>query len=96
MSKPIYLDGQPDNLEAAALDALDWLRYVQQRQDAYEFSADNLRRLVGAIGALERFLPGEEPEFRETQALTGTPFVATAYEYIDGELRKPQQENNAE
>lgn len=94
MTHAIYLNGHPDNLEAAASDALDWLRYFECHVQAQgQFQGEDLRRLERAIAALEQHLPQEGPEFRETQA--GTPFVATAYEYGDGELRRPEQEAQA-
>lgn len=69
MGKPRYLDGEPTNLEAAALDALDWLRFWQKYlNEALSFRpAHALRRRVdAAIKALETFLPDQEPIFEES------------------------------
>ena len=58
MTQPIFHDGAPLNLEAAALDSLEWLRVTQRllilRSEARE-------RLERAIAALESFLPEGEP-----------------------------------
>lgn len=64
---PVYIDGVPANLEAAAWDVLDWLRYIEeliQRGGAY--TGQDLFRLQAAISALERFVSQEEMEFRTT------------------------------
>ena len=55
MSAPLWdAEGEPVNLEAAAQDALEWLRVLRRyvRRDI-----DEEQRILGAIAALERFLP---------------------------------------
>lgn len=80
MSEPIFANGEPQNLEAAALDALEWLRftrnYMRQRgQSKYEggvyrhisFPQDDMNRLDQAIAALEKFLPNGQPVFQDEE-----------------------------
>lgn len=68
MSPPIYLDGIPVNLEAAASDALEWLRWAKSPKR----SAENDRRLDVMIATLEKFLDGVTPVyFGEKEPPTG-------------------------
>lgn len=63
---PKYLDGEPVNLAAAALDALDWLRFFKKRTEI-KLNEENVSRLALAIGCLESFLPKEEPIFIQSE-----------------------------
>lgn len=66
---PTFHDGEPVNLEAAALDALDWLKWGKEflKHNYHNRRRDTiLYRLGRAIAALEEFLPDETPLFTET------------------------------
>ena len=80
MSQPEFLDGEPVNLEAAALDAVEWLRFWR------EFLNHNLlaqswngqrRRMSRAIRRLESYLPEGEPIYHETPKPPAYGAVAT-------------------
>jgi len=63
-----YLNGEPQNLIAAANDALEWLKFWQEHLKQAEHSDENhilLRRQRRAIEALETFLPKETPAFEK-------------------------------
>lgn len=73
MTVPIYLDGEPQNLEAAALDSLEWLRIMLEYIHVIRGQArngDRLRedrgRLQRTIDALEGFVAGSKPLYRKT------------------------------
>lgn len=73
MTQPIYLDGEPQNLEAAALDALDWLKIMLEYIHVIRGQArngDRLRedrdRLQRMIEVLEGFVGGSKPLYRKT------------------------------
>jgi len=78
---PIYLDGIPTNFEAAALDALDWLRWLARYLPGSEverkIGTDTaMGRLNGAIAALEQYVSVEAAEFIDSPAaetVTGPP-----------------------
>lgn len=73
MAQPIYLDGEPQNLEAAALDALEWLNVMlecihvirgQARMgDRLREDRDRLQRMIETIQSL---VPDNKPIFRKT------------------------------
>lgn len=81
--RAVYLDGQPNNLAAAANDALDWMRIFHKYMECKmvvapngdpiksEFSAENIMRLRLAIEALERFQPDKPPVFKNTGFVDG-------------------------
>lgn len=69
MNEPIYENGLPQNLEAAALDALDWMRWMR---DNMHLTPINRVRLKRAIAALELFLLKLDPQQDESPA-TGSP-----------------------
>lgn len=54
MNEPIYENGLPQNLEAAALDALEWMRWMRV-QERLMLRSELKRRLDRAIAALELF-----------------------------------------
>lgn len=64
MTPPTYLDGAPANLEAAALDALAWLRWAKSPIRTEE----NEQRLDESIRALEKFLPNADLVFLDSVA----------------------------
>lgn len=64
MSTPHFVDGAPANLEAAAMDALDWLRWTRNNA---ALGPKNMARIQAAIRALETHLPTDEPIFEEKQ-----------------------------
>ena len=89
MIPAIYNHGEPQNLEAAALDALDWLRLLQRyivqvrgQPTTGNRLQDDRKRIEAAIAALETFLPNTPPIHRDKQE--GWPF-----EYIETEQAKP-------
>lgn len=57
-----WTDGAPDNLPAAALDALLWLQYTQARSKLLGMSGKDWGRLDDCIEALQGFLP--QPDVR--------------------------------
>lgn len=64
-----YLDGEAQNLEAAANDALEWMKFWQEHlRRTYRFQETNvlMRRQQEVIWLLEKFLPKEPPIFEET------------------------------
>lgn len=67
--QPEFMDGKPINLEAAALDALEWLEfwrgYLNYNHLGQEWN-ESRRRMSGAIEALEYYLPKGEPVFHDT------------------------------
>ena len=68
MDRPRYLNGEPQNLEAAALDALEWLLFAQQYLKYNHLGQSwntTRRRLTRCIGALEPYVL-IEPIFEET------------------------------
>lgn len=54
---PVWTDGEPANLEAAAADALEWLHFFIGRPVGLIYSSAKRDQLSAAISALERFLP---------------------------------------
>lgn len=71
MNAPTFRDGCPANLEAAALDALEWLQWLEILMNDNRFFsghgwARNLARLRQAISVLKALLPDETPIFEET------------------------------
>jgi hypothetical protein len=79
---PIFVDGQPVNLEAAALDALEWLKLLEeiyfQRPKIFREPQEGRTRLTRAIAALEATLPEAEAEERTTTR--GIPIIASSQE----------------
>ncbi len=68
MTAPIFVDGVPANLEAAALDALAWLEFFRKHPSLGTLfnpakSAEAVQRIDLAIGALAGLLPEDEPVF---------------------------------
>lgn len=66
---PAFHDGEPANLEAAALDALEWMEWTEKiLRLNYQGQRKNVTiyRLGRAIKALKAFLPADEPVFTET------------------------------
>lgn len=61
----IYVNGKPDNAEAAAMDALVWLRYFRDKR--IEMSEDNQRKLDEMIRLLEEFEAENEFEFHDSE-----------------------------
>ena len=55
-SEPTWWDGAPTNLAAAAMDALEWLRYLRDRPTGLPAGSENRKRVADAAAALERFL----------------------------------------
>lgn len=55
--EPVWTSGQPQNLEAAAFDALEWLLWLK-RTNAL-LTRQDIRRLDGAISCLGKFLPDD-------------------------------------
>lgn len=87
--RAIYLDDEPQNLEAAATDALTWLNFWQDyagRVGLDEKWNENRNRLTQAILALQTQLDGVKMEFRETKKpeLTGLEVVGN-YVFIPNE-----------
>lgn len=69
MKPAIYLHGEPQNLEAAATDALEWLKILQSYMAQWSsrtkgMQTDN-QRIAAAIAALEMFLPNTTPMHQE-------------------------------
>lgn len=63
-AKAKFIDGDPANLPAAAMDALEWLLWFQKysaRHPIFSLS-DSKERLAGAIQNLERQLEPHLPE----------------------------------
>jgi hypothetical protein len=63
-SKAVFRDGEPTNLPAAALDALEWLEWLHRYSDGIRvFSQkDSRQRLKGAIRNLKKHLEPFLPE----------------------------------
>lgn len=64
MPDPTYRKGKPVNLEAAALDALEWLRWFKPELDSRMIHDPAVlkewqRRLNAAIKALDKHLPNK-------------------------------------
>lgn len=77
--KPIWRDGEPENLAAAANDALEWLRlfqnYLSQHITSEKSEWDQAKiTLGGAIRNLLAYLPSGEPLYLETHTKTGVVF----------------------
>ena len=53
---PVWVEGEPANLEAAAADALEWLQFFCERPNGPPFGRLNRKRLAAAASALERYL----------------------------------------
>lgn len=53
---PFWVDGEPWNLEAAAADALEWLRSFCARPNGLPLGSLNRERLAAAADALEGFM----------------------------------------
>lgn len=67
MTKAIYIDGEPHNTEAAAMDALLWLRYFRDKR--VKMSEDNQRKLDEMIRLLEEFEAENEFEFHDSEVV---------------------------
>lgn len=87
MIKPaVYLDGEPQNLEAAASDALEWLRltlqYIKQIRGQSRWASqleEDRDRLARAIESIESFLPQGQPIFKRSgEASPVAPFEVYA------------------
>lgn len=65
LESPRFRDGRPDNLAAAALDALDWLELLSRMK--LVLVGDNRERLKGCIDALRAFIPEGEPIFMKAE-----------------------------
>lgn len=57
---PRFLDGYPQNLAAAALDALEWLQWLDNRSPVSGWET-NRARLKGCIEELKTYIPKGEP-----------------------------------
>lgn len=83
MDRPRYLDGEPQNLEAAALDALEWLlfakEYLKHNHQGQRWNTTR-RRLSRCIEALEPYVL-IDPIFQETPK----PPTFGAVAYVDEE-----------
>ena len=53
---PVWIEGEPWNLEAAAADALEWLRSFCARPNGLPLGSLNRERLAAAADALEGFM----------------------------------------
>ena len=59
MSRPKWEDGEPANLEAAASDALEWLRLIERCVSARHWSftqSDSAHKLMTCQARLEHWL----------------------------------------
>jgi len=56
MTTPTWTEGEPDNLQAAAMDACEWLKHMQSRPKTFELSDINWDRLDRCIEALQGFV----------------------------------------
>lgn len=70
MSNPTYRDGEPANLEAAALDALEWLRWFKPELGSQMIHDPDVlkewqQRLDAAIASLDKHLPNKDMIFEE-------------------------------
>lgn len=70
MPNPTWRDGAPANLEAAAMDALDWLRWFKPELDSRlirqaDVLADCQQRLASTIAALDNYLPDKTMIFED-------------------------------
>lgn len=67
---PRFLDGCPENLAAAALDALEWLRWLDNRLSKMKVSEweENRARLRGCIEELKAYIPEGEPVYEVTRS----------------------------
>lgn len=66
-----FLDGVPVNLESAALDALEWLKFWRGYLDHNHLGDDwngNRKRMSLTIRTLEKFLPDEMPICHTTKS----------------------------
>ena len=54
---PRWSEGEPENLMAAAMDALEWLRYLRDLPAGLPRGSANSERMADAVSALERFVP---------------------------------------
>lgn len=93
-SIPVYLDGEPQNLAAAANDALDWLKLIQKhiRQIRGQLHPpDHLRederRIAAAIAAIESFVDTRSPIYKHA----GEPDPAGHFEVIHSYLQARRQ-----
>ncbi len=82
-----FFDGEPTNLEAAALDALEWLKFWREYLNHNHLGQnwnEARRRMTLAIKALERFTPDQEPVFHSSprpplaNIVVDTPFPFAA------------------
>jgi hypothetical protein len=83
--------GHPVNLEAAALDSLEWLRMLQEdfpkKFPDWRWDAD-WRRLNRCIAALEQFAADTEQQHEDAGALPATMIE------LDRQPQPPAQHNN--
>lgn len=73
MTQPTYLDGKPNNLQAAIIDAEYWLRWLRSQINDPQLAGAEMERTVRvglrrAIEALEKFLPDEELSCQDPSA----------------------------
>lgn len=75
-----FLDGVPTNLEAAALDALEWLKFWQGYLKHHHLGVDwngNRKRMSSAIEMLDKFLPDEQPVYSSSPQIPTANIVVT-------------------
>lgn len=96
MNQPIYRDGKPQNLEAAALDALEWLRLMQEYIAQIRGQAATQHRLekdrdalVRCIAAIESFVVMPEIHAQELTPSFELDRMALAAEIAEDEKNKP-------
>jgi len=69
VNRAIFLDGVPENLEAASMDSLEWLEFlrilIKTGRPRNPLWDDASERLENAIRTLKRFLP-EDVEIQTT------------------------------
>lgn len=72
MRIPDYLDGKPNNLQAAIIDTEHWLRWLRSQLNEPRLKVpewnEQMARFRLAIKILEKFLPDEEPSCQDLPA----------------------------
>lgn len=69
---PRFLDGYPQNLAAAALDALEWFQWLDNRLGKMRLPGweENQVRLRGCIKELKTYIPKGEPVYETKREKT--------------------------
>lgn len=61
VNKPTWDDaGLPTNIEAAAIDLMEWVEWLRKKVRRHDMSPENTRRVRASIQSVYQFLPKQD------------------------------------